>query len=391
MMSPPYFTRRVGIIQRVLAAYRKPFFDSLAATPGFSLAVFAGQPLPDEAIKVAGGLEVAHFYAARNRYWRGPGGPLCWQSGLLGWLRNFDPHVLILEANPRLLSNWLAVRWMKRRRRPVLGWGLGELDRSGPPWYRSFRSMVASTLVRSMDGMIAYSSKARQDYVAAGVPANRVFIAYNAIDNRESDFYLAKFGSDLNWILSWKESLGLDPALPIVLYVGRLIPQKRVGLLIEACAPLLDRCQILIVGDGPLRPELEQQAFPYGNRVRFIGHRIGEELAKWFIASDLFVLPGSGGLAIHQAMSYGKPVIVSFGDGTEADLVREGFNGVFVSPGNVGELRQKIANLLMQPELRQEMGQASLSMVRNEMNLEGMVMAFKRALAAIAHDALETQ
>jgi len=82
---------------------------------------------------------------------------------------------------------------------------------------------------------------------------------------------------------------------------------------------------------------------------------------------------------------------VTVGDGTEADLVREGFNGVIVSPGNVSELGQKIANLLMQPELRHEMGQASLSIVRNEMNLEAMVVAFKRALATIGHNALKAK
>jgi glycosyltransferase involved in cell wall biosynthesis len=165
-----------------------------------------------------------------------------------------------------------------------------------------------------------------------------------------------------------------------------LIPQKRVDLLIQACAPLFEKCQLLVVGDGPARSVLEQQALPYGNRVRFLGHESGEMLAKSFIASDIFILPGSGGLAIHQAMSYGKPVIVSFGDGTEADLVRESVNGVFVHPGDVTGLRQKIVNLLAQPELRQAMGQASLSIVRNEMSLEAMVASFSRALTLVAND-----
>jgi glycosyltransferase involved in cell wall biosynthesis len=114
-------------------------------------------------------------------------------------------------------------------------------------------------------------------------------------------------------------------------------------------------------------------------------------LAKSFIASDIFILPGSGGLAVHQAMSYGKPVIVSFGDGTEADLVREGVNGVFVHPGDVTGLRQKIVNLLAQPELRQAMGKASLSIVRNEMSLEAMVASFNRALTLVANGTLKSQ
>ncbi len=242
-----------------------------------------------------------------------------------------------------------------------------------------------------MDGMIAYSSKAARDYVTAGVPDGRVFIAYNAIDNEESEHYLAKFGSDTTWVKSWKESLQFDPSLPIVLYVGRLIPPKRGDLLIQACAPLLDRCQLLIVGDGPARAELELQAMPYCDRIRFVGHQSGETLARCFIASDIFVLPGSGGLAIHQAMSYGKPVVASFGDGTEADLVREGVNGFFFRSGNVAELRKRIAELIAQPELRQAMGQSSLAIVRNQMSIQAMVDTFCQALQAVTNRALRAR
>ena len=337
------------------------------------------------------GLEIAHFKATTNRYFQGPAGMFCWQSSVVSWLREFDPDVLIIEANPRILSNWLAIWWMKRRQRPVLGWGLGELPRYGPSWLCHARRMIFRSLVHSMDGMIAYSSKAARDYVAAGVPDDRVFIAYNATDNEESEHYLAQFGSDTAWIKSWKESLQFDPSLPIVLYVGRLIPPKKVGLLIQACAPLFDRCQLLVVGDGPLRAELESQALPYGRRIRFVGYQSGAALAQSFIASDIFVLPGLGGLAVHQAMSYGKPVVASFGDGTEADLVREGVNGLFFHPGDMAGLRERIAKLVAQPLLRQAMGQASLAIVRHEISIEAMVDAFNRALAAVTNRALQVR
>lgn len=350
--------------------------------PGLSLSVFAGQPLSGEGLRTSEALEIAHYWRASNRYCHGPGGFVCWQSNVLAWLRDFDPDALIVEANPRLLSNWLAIRWMKRRKRPVLGWGLGELNRSGFPWLRYARGMIARRLARGMNAMIAYSSKAAREYIASGVPNHRVFIAYNAIDNQESEKYLAQFGFDSSWMKSWKKSLHFDPLLPTVLFVGRLINQKRVDLLVQACVPLFDRCQLLIVGEGPLRSELESQTSSYGNRVRLIGHQSGEILAKCFIASDIFVLPGSGGLAVHQAMSYGKPVVVSFGDGTEADLVREGVSGVCVRLGDTNDLRKKIARLIEQPDLRRTMGQAGLAIVRNEINLEKMVVSFKRALAA---------
>lgn len=383
------FNGRVGIIQRLLAFYRRPFFERLAASPGISLSVLAGQPCSHEALKTADYLAGATLGTTKNLYWEGPAGLICWQTGVLSWLRQVDPQILVVEGNPRILSHWPAIWWMRRRKRPVLGWGLGELDRLGPAWLNRPRRLLAQSLVRCLDGMIAYSSKAAQDYIKAGIPASRVFVALNAIEDEESRRYLAQFGGEGHWVKPWKEALGFDPALPVVLFVGRLIPPKRVDLLIEACAPLFQTCQLLIVGDGPIRHSLEEQARPYAQRIRFVGHQTGTTLAKSFIAADIFVLPGSGGLAIHQAMSYGKPVIVSFGDGTEADLVREGINGLLVQEKNLPDLQEKIAALLADSELRQGMGRASLDLVEREMSMEAMVNSFIRALALMSHGVVE--
>jgi len=378
-------TLRVGIVKRVLTIYRRPFFERLASQPNLEVSVFAGQPQRGEAVQVENTLDKGKVFPATNHHWQSPAGLLCWQSGLRDWLRSYDPQVLVMEASPRMLSHWFAIDWMHRRRRPVLGWGLGELERSGPIWFQKVRQAFAWRLIRSFDAMIAYSSKAKNDYIAAGVPEDGVFIAYNSIDNSESEMYLAKLGGRMDWVRPWKESLNLLPDLPIILFVGRLIPQKRVDLLIRACSPLFDHCQLLIVGDGPLRVELENQAKPFGNKVCFVGHQVGEMLARCFIGSDIFVLPGAGGLAMHQAMSYGKPVIVSFGDGTEADLARDGQNGYFFRLGSEEDLRAKIELLLHSPDRIRQFGQVSLTLIQSEINLDAMVRSFLQAFDYVKH------
>jgi len=371
---------RVGIIQRVLASYRLPFFQKLGEVTGLTFSTFAGQGLPDEAIHGPDTTDIRNHWATKNYYFRSPAGIVCWQSGLSAWLRRFRPGVLILDTNPRILSSWLAVWQMKRWKYPVIGWGLGELPRSGPRWLRKLRALISIAFIRKLDGVIGYSTKAARHYIAAGVPPNRVFVACNSTDTKESEYYLSKLEFDSNWPKSWRESLRLNPELPIVLSVGRLIGEKKIDALIRACAPLFDRCQLLIIGDGPLRSQLELEASLFHDRIRFVGHQTGETLAKSFIASDIFVLPGSGGLAVHQAMSYGKPVIVSFGDGTETDLVREGVNGFFFEPGNVKQLTARLAQIIGQPKKLRAMGRASLKIVRQEINLDKMVQAFLDAL-----------
>lgn len=374
--------RRLGVIQRVLTTYRAPFFDWLAETAGFDVAVLAGQPMAGEVIKVVDEMDHAQFYAAKNRYWLGPGNMIIWQSNVGRWLRDFDPDVLVLEANPRILSHGQAIRWMHRRRRPVLGWGLGELERAGPGWSLTMRRLIAHKLIRSFDGMIAYSTKAKADYVVAGVAPDSVFIAHNSIDNTESERYLREL-SGSEWTSAWRAKYGLDPHLPIVLFVGRLIASKRIDMLIRACIPLFSCCQLLIVGDGPARTDLEKQAALHSNSIHFIGHQTGKALAQSFVASDIFVLPGAGGLALHQAMSYGKPAIASFGDGTEADLIRDGQNGFIFRFGDINDLTSKIKALLSIPEAVHKMGQVSLAIVREEINQEKMAASFMLAIETV--------
>jgi glycosyltransferase involved in cell wall biosynthesis len=378
-MSYIGFNGKVGIIQRVLPIYRKPFFEKLASS-GIEVSIFAGNPMSNEGIATADYLKNMSLQHAGNKYFKSPLGIICWQVGIKAWLNKFNPDILIVEANPRLISSVIAINWMKKRNRPVIGWGLGELPRKGFLFIIRIRQIIFKEFIRRLDGVIAYSTKAANDYIKTGIDKQRVFIAHNAIDNEESESFINIFGGNKGWIKAWKNSLKITPHLPIILFVGRLLSEKKVDVLIDACIPLFNKCQLLIVGDGPLRKNLEIKAISYQNNIIFTGHQTGETLAQCFIASDIFVLPGAGGLAIHQAMSYGKPVIVTFGDGTEKDLVKQDINGFIVEENNVDSLRKKINILLSEKELRDQMGKQSISIIRNEMNINSMVQSFHRAL-----------
>ena len=102
------------------------------------------------------------------------------------------------------------------------------------------------------------------------------------------------------------------------------------------------------------------------------------QLARPHSASDQssWVLPVAGGLALHQAMSWPKPVIAAFGDGTQADLIRDGHNGLVFRIGDVDDLTHRITALLSDPERTRALGQASLRVVRELIDLDRMVASF---------------
>jgi glycosyltransferase involved in cell wall biosynthesis len=361
------FPGRLAIQQRVLPAYRAAFFDLLAAACDGGLSVFSGRARPREGIE-AGELKLAIHAAGRNLHLLGGPFTLCVQAGLLEWLARWDPAILVVEANPRYLMTSRVVRWMKARHRPVVGWGLGVPPPSG--MLADWRASRRLAFLKQFDAMITYSRRGAEEYAALGFLADRIYVAPNAAAARPR----------------------LPPPIrppryegrPTVLFVGRLQARKRIDDLLRACAglPISLQPHLVIVGDGPQRPALEALARQVYPAAEFPGAKHGERLASYFTQADLFVLPGTGGLAVQEAMSYALPVVMGVGDGTNEDLVRPG-NGWRLTPPGVGQLRDLLEQALATPARLREMGIESYRIVAEEINLEKMVGVFVEVLNSV--------
>jgi glycosyltransferase involved in cell wall biosynthesis len=149
--------------------------------------------------------------------------------------------------------------------------------------------------------------------------------------------------------------------------------------LLRACAKLEPKPRLVIVGDGPERAALESLAKDIYPLAEFLRARHGAELAPYFKEADLFVLPGTGGLAVQEAMSYGLPVIVARGDGTQDDLVRKE-NGWQISPDDFEALLSTMKDALSDVARLRRMGEESYRIVKEEINIEKMVETFVTAL-----------
>ena len=375
-MAPiPY---RLGVIQRVLPAYRVPFFNLLARACAGGLGLLAGQPRPDESIETGSRprqvpgpdpLGQACLFKARNQHLLPGLFYLCRQEGVKPFLEEWQPDALIVEANPRYLSTPGAVKWMHHRRRPVIGWGLGATPPHGV--LAGLRGAARRTFLNQFDALVAYSQHGAEEYRQAGFPVERVFVAPNAVVARPIEPAPVR-------------ALDFGGGRATVLFVGRLQARKRIDLLLRACAELPEtiRPKLWVVGDGPARAEMETLANRVLPSALFFGACHGAELESLFGAADLFALPGTGGLAVQQAMSFGLPVIVAEGDGTQSDLVRPE-NGWMIAPGQLDALTGCLADALADPVRLRKMGQASYRIVREEVNLERMVEVFSGVVSLI--------
>jgi glycogen synthase len=153
------------------------------------------------------------------------------------------------------------------------------------------------------------------------------------------------------------------PALPRprVAYVGRLVPQKDVGTLLEAFARLGAPAHLLVVGDGPGRPSLQRRAQPFGSRVQFTGFVPHAQVPAVLRHVDMLVLPSiyeEFGTSLIEAMAAGLPVVATRVGGT-ADLVKDGVNGLLVAPRDPAALAAAISRVLDDPAMATRLSSAA--------------------------------
>ncbi len=365
MKTASSFQGRLGVQQRVLPAYRAPFFDLLEQSCNGGMSLSAGLPRPSESIASAEKLQVANFQRTENIHLFGGPFYLCYQRGFLDWLQNWNPDALIVEANARYLATSSAVKWMHTRGRKVIGWGLGSPPLSGP--LSGFRQMRRRQFLNQFDALIAYSQRGADEYEAHGFPREKIFVALNAVAPRP---------------VEKPDCKPMTTDRPMVLFVGRLQARKRIDLLLRACAELNQNIRLVIVGDGPERQNLESLARRVYPSAEFGGVKHGDALKPYFAEADLFILPGTGGLAVQEAMSNGLPVIVAKGDGTQDDLVRQ-VNGWQIPPEDYGALIETMRAALSDVNRLRKMGEESFRIVSEEINLEKMVEVFVQALNSL--------
>jgi len=231
------------------------------------------------------------------------------------------------------------------------------------------------------DAHVCYVERAYELYPTYGVNPKSIFITYNSPD---TDFLL-----ETN-----EKAKQLAPVLPYnpyrLIHIGRLVDWKRVDLIIRAVNILKEKfpeVELLVAGFGPQEEEWQKLAVALGvqDRVIFLGGVYDYlRLGQYLHSSSIYVLGGMGGLSINDAMCFEKPIVCSICDGTEVKLVKDGINGFYFKEGDFNDLAAKIEKIFVDPDLAKRMGQNSVSIIKNEINiqkvLEGYTKAFEYAL-----------
>lgn len=229
---------------------------------------------------------------------------------------------------------------------------------------RQFRGNVYAPLFARGDLFLPISGRWNDQFMALGCPMDRIRVH--------------RMGVDLRHFPQRPADLGREGPLRIVT-VARLVEKKGIADAILALAKLGADFEYVIVGDGPLRLQLESlaRASGIGERVRFTGSLPRTKVAEWLGSSSVFLAPSVTAadgdiegmpVSIMEAMAVGLPVVSTRHSAID-EMVEDGVSGFLVEEHDVAALTRRLAALARDPALRARMGESGRAIIAREFDI----------------------
>lgn len=273
--------------------------------------------------------------------------PLYFSPFLIFSLIRQRPDCVITEGEINFLNNISILVYCRIFRKRFVWWSLGKVRTRRKNVINRLLDPIVDFLLRQSDCIMARNTYAKDYYISEkNIAPDSIIVAPNSMDERRAR---AEVSGRLPELLDDKKDK------KIVLYVGAMTPEKRPGDLLDVLRFLHDMGRkdiaVWFVGDGSERIRLEELSRELGleDNCRFWG-KVFSGVGDFFIASDLVVVPGLGGLVINHAMIFGKPVISRVADGTELDLIKNGQNGFILDNYDNKSLADALLKILDSPD-----------------------------------------
>jgi len=300
--------RKLVIIQTVIPDYRKYFFSAIETALNNSFDLYGGDFYFESSIKSDSKISkisiTNHFYFNRK---------LLFQTGI--WHLLFKDVILVMEMNPRILSNWIFLVIRKIINRKTVLWGHA--------WPRNgahSKSDLLRNFMRLLANKIIVYTNQQQLELKNKMPKKEILAAPNAVVSA-SMMAFSKLSDQFNLI-----------------YVGRLTERKKPYFLVKAFASEVDKypsnTKLIIVGEGEEKDKIKKYIVEnkLSNSIVLLGHISNHEKLKELYFNSFFCIsPGYVGLSITQSFGFGVPMLVSKDENhsPEIEALKIEENGLF--------------------------------------------------------------
>lgn len=316
------------ILQTVAPDYRKKLYENIKEQLPLPFKVYAGLVYFEQTVQTD--TTIKNWNKIHNWF-------LFQRSFLIQfgmWSDVLNCKVLVVEMNPRIISNWVILVLRKLFGKKTILWGHA-WPRAGMD---SRTNSIRSVMRKLGDAVIVYTKSQMQELKA-----------------KESHLIVEYAPNALYYDHEMRASAQQDAkGINNLIYVGRLTKAKKPLTLLKgfhmALAYLVNGEMLYFVGDGEEREALERyiREHALGNRVILTGHIADYSRLEELYATSLFsVSPGYIGLSVTQSFGFGVPMLVSRNENhsPELEAVEEGFNAVFFETDDLAHLKQSILDI----------------------------------------------
>ncbi len=252
----------------------------------------------------------------------------------------------------------LALGWCLRERVPAIL--MSESQAIDEPRH-ALKEWVKRRCLRAFSAALVGGRTHREYLIQLGMPRDRIFLGYDAVDN---EYFMRGAAAARADAIGVRRKLSLPEHY--FLASNRFIPKKNLSFLIAAFARYRAEClttpwDLVLLGDGVLRAEIEPLVVRLGleRSTHSPGFKQYEQLPVYYGLAGAFVHASTTeqwGLVVNEAMASGLPVLVSNRCGCAAELVQEGRNGFTFEPENADQLVRYMLRLSSAPADAEAMG-----------------------------------
>lgn len=240
------------------------------------------------------------------------------------------------------------LRWCKASNRPCFMWADSNIASDKASGIkRAAKHALINKVSKWVNGFFACGRLGKAYWESYGVERDRIYIS-----PYEPDYEMIQ-SIDADMLSQVQEKFNLPPQRRRLVYSGRLVPVKRVDLLVNAFVNILDErpdWDLVILGDGPLRKVL-QSVVPKDqqDRCRWLGFQSNQKMiSAIYRCSDALVLPSTyepWALVINEAVAAGLAIITTDVVGAAAELLRDGENGRVIKPDSLEQLTEALLDI----------------------------------------------
>lgn len=363
--------KRLAIVASHVIQYQDPFFRLLAKEPGIDLTVIycssaGAETYRDEDMKTTLRWDIDLLQGYRHITLRnfgfGDGYTRLINPGIVPAIARGRYDAVIFMLGWGSISALLGIAACRISQTPFYLYG----DSSFPPPATAFRAKVRAAFIRAVfrlaSGFMTSGVLNAEYYRHYGGDPKTFFLLPWAVDNERFET-ASRFAPGERDELRARYGIGRDRV--VFLFSAKLVARKDPLTLLRAYRRMQhrDRAAIVFMGDGELRPQLEE---PASDGVHLIGFINQADIPKHYAMCDVFVLPSlyePRGAVINEAMACGLPVIVTDRCGSIGDVVLEGDNAFIYPAGDADALARDMDLLTADDALRGRMARRSREII----------------------------